>query len=64
MDHLAKLHALAILFPFGLWEEVMPKHRAGKLDIDKLADRVELPVQYLHTIMTNEWKKVRETILA
>jgi hypothetical protein len=64
MDHLAKLHALAILFPFGLWEELMPRHKAGKLDIDKLADRVELPIPHLRTIMTDEWKKVRETILA
>jgi hypothetical protein len=63
MDHLAKLHALAILFPFGLWEELMPKHRVGKLNLEKLAERVELPIQYLNTIMTDEWKKVRETIL-
>jgi hypothetical protein len=28
-DLLAKWHALAILFPFGLWEELRPKAASG-----------------------------------
>ncbi len=41
----------------------MPKQKAGTLDIKKLAARVEIPIDCVQMIMTDEWKKVRETII-
>ncbi len=61
-DLLAKWHALAILFPFGLYEELKPK--AVTLDYDKLSKEVELPREYVEFMMTDEWAAMRETILA
>ena len=63
-DLLAKWHALAILFPFGLWEELMPKAEAKTLDLEKLSEAVELPKEYVEFLMTKAWRTMRETILA
>ena len=33
LDRMARLQALAILFPYGLWEDIMPKYKSGKVSV-------------------------------
>jgi hypothetical protein len=63
-DQLAKWHAMAILFPFGLWEEALPLVKKGKVTAEQVADWVELPVDHVAFVLSDEWKAVRETLLA
>jgi hypothetical protein len=63
LDQLAKWEALAVLFPFGLWEEVMPKYKKGKVDLETISDWVEIPVEFVNTIMTDAWEKLRTGLI-
>jgi hypothetical protein len=63
LDQLAKWQALAILFPFGLWEEIMPKYKAGKVNLETIAEWVELPPEFVATIMLDAWATLRTTLI-
>ena len=63
LDQLAKWQALAILFPFGLWEEAMPKYKDGKVTLETIADWVELPVEFVTTVMNDAWATLRTTMI-
>lgn len=63
LDQLAKWQALAVLFPFGLWEEVMPKYKDKKVDLQTIADWVEIPVEFVETIMTDAWETLRTRLI-
>jgi hypothetical protein len=66
-DQLAKWHAMAILFPFGLWEELEPRLDEISLDdkeIAKIADWVELPIDHVGAVLIPDWRAVRENLLA
>lgn len=62
-DMLAKWRAMAIMFPYGLHEEMMPRYLAGKVTAQQIADMVHLPVEYVEPILTDGWKELRESIL-
>jgi hypothetical protein len=63
-DLLARWHAMAILFPFGLWEELRPKLRAGKVDLATVSKWVELPPTLVEVVLMEQWKMIREGVLA
>jgi hypothetical protein len=63
VDQIGRWHAMSVLFPFGLWEEVFPKV-PHELSAEKVADWVELPVDHVRAILQPEWKAVRESLLA
>ena len=62
-DDLAIYKALAILFPFGLREEIMGAYIAKRVDDEMLAEAVQLPVEYVRPVMSERWQLLRETIL-
>lgn len=62
-DRLGLYQALAILFPFSLREQLIEKYKSGILDINKVAEIVSLPPQYVNIVMTEHWPDLRETIL-
>lgn len=62
-DGLAKYQALAILFPFGLREELLDAYDAGKVSLEQIAGWVQLPVEYVRVVMTKQWALLRESIL-
>jgi hypothetical protein len=64
LDQLAKWYALAILFPFGLREELLANRAANEIDRVKLAEALELPVEYIGAILSPSWVQMRESILA
>lgn len=63
-DQIAKWHAMAISFPFGLWEEIAPKVTSGEFTAEQVADWVELPLDHVRAVLDPEWKAVRESLLA
>jgi hypothetical protein len=63
-DLLARWHAMAILFPFGLWEELLPKYKAKKVDLATISKWLELPPDYVGVVLTDQWKTIREGVLA
>lgn len=64
LDQLAKWHALAILFPYGLREELLAKRPADQIDIENLSHALEIPDIYLPAVLSPAWELMRESILA
>lgn len=62
-DELAKFQALAILFPFGLREEVMDKYSAGAVTAAQLGSQLGIPQYYAEVVMQELWEPLRESLL-
>ncbi len=62
-DDIAKYQAVAMLFPFGLREEVMGAYTAKRISDEMLAEAVQIPEEYVRTVMSDHWKLLRESIL-
>jgi len=63
-DELAKLQALAILFPYAFYEEVYPLYVAEKIKPEEVAAKVGLPLEYVQTVLTDQWGHIHTTVLA
>jgi len=63
-DEIAKYQALAILFPFGLREELLAIKPPEKHDLAAISDVVQLPIEMVYTVMSDKWPLLREGILA
>ena len=64
MDAIAKWQALALLFPFGFYEEIYPKYKAGLIKLQQVADDLQIPASYAHVVLSDEWEWMRTTFLA
>lgn len=59
-----KWKALAILFPFGLREELLAKKPRDQWDRDTMAAAVEIPTEYVTVALSPLWITLREDIIA
>lgn len=63
IDKFAEWQAVAILFPFGYWEEAFALFKQNKLTIDKIAAVLQIPAAHVAATMTDDWRYMRETFL-
>ena len=54
-DRVAILEALALLFPLQARENLYAKYMAHQLTIPQIAERMELPPEYVATVMNGNW---------
>lgn len=59
-DELAKYKALAILFPYGVREELIKRG----IENLRICELLQLPPLYVEMVMTEQWPHLRQTILA
>jgi len=64
LDHLAVWHAVAILVPFGIREELLAAKSIDQINLDAVAEALEIPRDYVKTALGPSWALMRETILA
>jgi hypothetical protein len=61
-DMLGLYEALAVLFPWRVREALMSRYLAGTLLPSHIATYVEIPLQYVHLVMSETWPKVHDAI--
>lgn len=61
VDDLAKWQAVATLFPFTLWQQIMPRYKEDMAA--KIAEELQIPLSYVKAVMTPAWEEMRESIL-
>lgn len=64
VDKIAEWQAVSILFPYGLWEQVYPEFKEGKVTVKQIAEWLEIPESYVHVTMTDLWKHMSDTFLS
>lgn len=63
-DELAKYQALAILFPFGLREEIIGLYQRHELSVERISEWVQLPPEMTRIVLSEGWLLLRESLLA
>lgn len=64
VDAMAKWQALALLFPYGFYEQIYPHFKAGRVSNTAIASYVGLPQVYVDVVLTDTWDLIRTTVLA
>lgn len=63
IEALAEFRAVALLFPYGLWENAVEMLKQNNLDIGKLTSELELPPEYVSLALSATWPQTRDTII-
>jgi len=63
-DQLAKWQAVAVLFPYGFWEELYPKYEKGIVSCGQISEWLQIPEEAVRATMSPTWGHLRQTILA
>jgi hypothetical protein len=62
-DRMAILQAVAVLFPLAARDILLPAYKAGKIDLEAIAELAELPTPVVVLVMSDEWPKIYGNVL-
>lgn len=62
-DVLGLYDALAVLFPWKVREALVSKYLDKTLSAQAIADYLELPVQYIHVVLSESWPEAYDLLL-
>jgi hypothetical protein len=62
-DRAAVAYAVAILFPFGARNILLP-HVGTKFSLPKIAEMAEIPLRYTYAVMSDIWPEIHSILIA
>ena len=62
-DRMVLILALAVLFPMGARDILLPAYRAGKITLERIADDAELPPEHVAMVLHDSWPQYLASVL-
>ena len=63
-DRAAMIHVIAVMFPWAARELLMGPLRDNKITLDRIADILDLPVNYVAFAMSDYWPPIHNSMMA